>query len=134
MGRVVVAGAVNVDLTVVARDVTSRNPGGGYSGKPIPAGGKSIATASVFNYGDQIAAGLSRAVGEPVVYRPLSHDAYRDLGFPGADEAGNMLQYYTEFEDYFTGVRDLDAVRRLNPDLMTFDKWLDMNGHTIPTK
>ncbi|GGM25055.1 nucleotide-diphosphate-sugar epimerase [Micromonospora sonchi] len=82
--------------------------------------------------GEQIAAGLSRAVGEPVVYRPLSHDAYRDLGFPGADEIGNMFQYYTEHHAYFTGVRDLDKVRRLNPELQTFDTWLATNGHTIP--
>ena len=34
----------------------------------------------------------------------MSHDDYRALDFPGADEAGNMLQYYTEFADYFTAV------------------------------
>ncbi len=27
---------------------------------------------------------------------------------------------------------DLDEVRRLNPDLQTFDQWLAANGHTIP--
>jgi LPXTG-motif cell wall-anchored protein len=53
------AGTKGVDLTVVAEDVTLLKPSGWYSGKPIPAGGKSIATASVFNYGDQIAAGFS---------------------------------------------------------------------------
>ena len=44
-----------------------------------------------------------------------------------------MLQYYTEFADYFTGVRDLAEVRRLNPGLQTFDEWLAANGHTIRT-
>jgi uncharacterized protein YbjT (DUF2867 family) len=97
-----------------------------YSGRTVHIAGEHLT-------GEQIAAGLSRATGERVVYRPLTHDAYRDLGFPGADEAGNMLQYYTEFEDYFTGVRDLDEVRKLNPGLQTFDQWLDANGHTIPT-
>ncbi|GAA4942608.1 NmrA/HSCARG family protein [Actinoplanes utahensis] len=95
--------------------------------------GRTVHIAGEHLTGEQIAAGLSRAVGEPVVYRPLSHDAYRGLGFPGADEAGNMLQYYTEFADYFTGVRDLAEVRRLNPGLQTFDEWLAANGHTIPT-
>ncbi|WP_308121174.1 NmrA/HSCARG family protein [Paractinoplanes bogorensis] len=94
--------------------------------------GRTVHIAGEHLTGEQIAAGLSRAVGEPVVYRPLTHDAYRALGFPGADEAGNMLQYYTEFADYFTGVRDLAAVRELNPGLQTFDQWLDGNGHTIP--
>ncbi|GGN75904.1 nucleotide-diphosphate-sugar epimerase [Actinoplanes lobatus] len=95
--------------------------------------GRTVHIAGEHLTGEQIAAGLSRAVGERVVYRPLTHDAYRGLGFPGGDEAGNMLQYYTEFEDYFTGVRDLDEVRRLNPGLRTFDQWLAENGHTIPT-
>ncbi|MGC5031335.1 NmrA/HSCARG family protein [Micromonospora sp. DT229] len=94
--------------------------------------GRTIAIAGEHLTGEQIAASLSRAVGEPVGYRPLSHDAYRDLGFPGADEAGNMFQYYAEHEAYFTGVRDLDEVRRLNPELQTFDTWLAANGHTIP--
>ncbi|MEU4423807.1 NmrA/HSCARG family protein [Actinoplanes sp. NPDC024001] len=100
--------------------------GAEYAGRTVHIAGEHLT-------GEQIAAGLSRAVGEPVVYRPLTHDAYRGLGFPGADEAGNMLQYYTEFEDYFTGVRDLDEVRKLNPELQTFDQWLKLNGHTIPT-
>ncbi|MFI5934108.1 NmrA/HSCARG family protein [Actinoplanes sp. NPDC051494] len=94
--------------------------------------GRTVHIAGEHLTGEQIAAGLSRAVGEPVVYRPMTHDAYRALGFPGADEAGNMLQYYTEHADYFTGVRDLDAVRRLNPELQSFDAWLAANGHTIP--
>jgi uncharacterized protein YbjT (DUF2867 family) len=94
--------------------------------------GRTVHIAGEHLTGEQIAEGLSRAVGEPVVYRPLSHDAYRALGFPGADEVGNMLQYYTEHDGYFTGVRDLDEVRRLNPDLQTFDQWLAANGHTIP--
>ncbi|BBH67338.1 nucleotide-diphosphate-sugar epimerase [Actinoplanes sp. OR16] len=97
-----------------------------YAGRTVHIAGEHLT-------GEQIAAGLSRAVGEPVVYRPLTHDAYRGLGFPGADEAGNMLQYYTEFEDYFTGARDLDEVRRLNPELQTFDRWLAANAATIPT-
>ncbi|MEU4564688.1 NmrA/HSCARG family protein [Actinoplanes sp. NPDC023936] len=94
--------------------------------------GQTVHIAGEHLTGAEIAAGLSRAVGEPVVYRPLSHDAYRALGFPGADEAGNMLQYYTEFDEYFTGVRDLEAVRRLNPELQSFEQWLAVNGHTIP--
>ncbi|WP_045739549.1 NmrA/HSCARG family protein [Actinoplanes rectilineatus] len=94
--------------------------------------GRTVHIAGDHLTGEQIAAALTRALGEPVVYRPLTHDAYRELGFPGADEAGNMLQYYTEFEDYFTGVRDLNEVRKLNPELQTLEAWLDANGHTLP--
>ncbi|MET0425329.1 MAG: NmrA/HSCARG family protein [Actinoplanes sp.] len=94
--------------------------------------GRTVHIAGEHLTGEQVAAALTRAVGEPVVYRPLTHDAYRALGFPGADEAGNMLQYYTEHDGYFTGVRDLGMVRQLNPSLQSFDTWLAANGHTIP--
>jgi hypothetical protein len=46
-----------VDLIVVAPDVTL-NDGDQFTGKPIPAGGKSVTEAFVTNFGDQTAAGL----------------------------------------------------------------------------
>ncbi|MBG0567195.1 NmrA/HSCARG family protein [Actinoplanes aureus] len=124
MGESRLAGIAVEDIGKTAYAILKA--GASYAGRTVHIAGEHLT-------GEQVAAGLSRAVGEPVVYRPLTHDAYRNLGFPGADEAGNMLQYYTEFEDYFTGVRDLDEVRKLNPELQTFDQWLDANGHTIPT-
>ncbi|MEU2631362.1 NmrA/HSCARG family protein [Kitasatospora sp. NPDC007106] len=71
---------------------------------------------------------LTEAVGVPVRYEPLSPDEFRALGFPGADEAGNMFQYYADCEQRFTSARDLDAVRELNPDLQSFATWL--TAHT----
>lgn len=126
MGDARLAGIAVDDIGATAHGILKAGPER-YAGRTVHIAGEHLT-------GEQIAAGLSAAVGEPVVYRPLTHDAYRDLGFPGADEAGNMLQYYTEFEDYFTGVRDLDAVRELNPGLKSFTQWLDTHGHTIPTK
>lgn len=46
-------------------------------------------------------------------YRPLPPDAYRAQGLPGADEAGNMLQFHADCEASFTAARDLDAVRTM---------------------
>ncbi|GAB7040127.1 MULTISPECIES: NmrA/HSCARG family protein [Catenuloplanes] len=94
--------------------------------------GRTVHIAGEHLTGEQMAAALSRALGEPVAYRPLTHDAYRALGFPGADEVGNMFQYYTEATDYFTGVRDIAEVRRLNPELQTFDQWLAAHADAIP--
>ncbi len=71
-----------------------------------------------------MAAALSEALGQPVRYRPLTPDAFRALGFPGADEAGNMFQFYADCDARFTGARDLDAVRALNPALQNFSTWL----------
>ncbi|MGW7101782.1 NmrA/HSCARG family protein [Streptomyces sp. NPDC054838] len=71
-----------------------------------------------------IAAALSDAVGEPVRYSPMDPDAYRALGFPAADEVGNMFQYYAECADRFTHARDVAAIRALNPALQDFATWL----------
>ncbi|MGW6710328.1 NmrA/HSCARG family protein [Streptomyces sp. NPDC054956] len=60
-----------------------------------------------------MAAALAESLGRPVRYRPLTPDEFRGLGFPGADEAGNMFQFYADCEARFTGARDLDAVRSL---------------------
>ncbi|MCJ0869749.1 NmrA/HSCARG family protein [Streptomyces sp. AP-93] len=74
-----------------------------------------------------MAAAIEEALGEPVRYRPLSPDAWRAQGMPGADETGNMFQYYADCEERFTAARDLDAVRGLNPALQSFATWLAAN-------
>ncbi|MFI9063581.1 NmrA/HSCARG family protein [Streptomyces sp. NPDC053429] len=71
-----------------------------------------------------MAAAMSEVIGEPVRYAPMDPDDYRALGFPGADESGNMFQYYAECEDRFTHARDLAAIRALNPELQDFATWL----------
>jgi hypothetical protein len=38
-----------------------------------------------------------------------------------------MFQYYAEFDQEFTGRRDLDKVRELNPQLKNFKAWLTAN-------
>ncbi|NMO51777.1 NmrA/HSCARG family protein [Actinoplanes sp. TBRC 11911] len=92
--------------------------------------GQTVGIAGEFLTGNQIAEGLTRAIGEPVVYRPLTADAFRALGY---DEGGNMHQYYDEFADNFLGQRDLNVVRRIHPRLQTFDEWLRLHADTIPT-
>ena len=59
-------------------------------------------------------------------------DQYRALGFPGADDLGNMMQFKHDFQDDYLAARDLAAARRLNPELQTFSRWLDENGSAIP--
>jgi uncharacterized protein YbjT (DUF2867 family) len=94
--------------------------------------GKTVAVAGEHLTGEEMAAALSRALGREVRYVSISPEAYRALGFPGADDLGNMFQYYRDFGDYFTGIRDLDATRALNPELQTFDEWLARNKDRIP--
>jgi hypothetical protein len=52
-----------VDLTVLADDVSLYDVDEHHTGKPIPPGGKSVAEAFVYNFGDQTADGIT-AVGK----------------------------------------------------------------------
>jgi uncharacterized protein YbjT (DUF2867 family) len=82
--------------------------------------------------GEEFAAGLSQALGETVTYQPLTFGQFRDLGFPGADDLGNMFQYNIEFEAAYTGGRDLEFTRSLNPEVQTFAEWVITNKDAIP--
>lgn len=93
--------------------------------------GATVSIASDVLTGKEIAEALADALGEPVEYRPVTHDQFRAFGFPGADEFGNMLQYYTEFADEFTAPRDPARVRALTPDVQTLREWL-ATGYRLP--
>jgi len=86
--------------------------------------GATVSIAGEHLTGDQMASAFAELYGEPVDYRPFTHDQFRALGIPAAAEIGNMFQYYTEAADAFTGARDLDLVRNLHPGLQTFRDWL----------
>lgn len=94
--------------------------------------GQRIGIAGEHLTGRQMAAALSDALGRPVRYQAIAPDDYRQLGFPGADDLGNMFQFNTEFADEFRAVRDVDTARALNPALQTFRQWLERNAGRIP--
>ncbi len=94
--------------------------------------GKTVGIAGDHLTGDQMADSLSRALGKPVKYNSVPPEAYRSLGFPGADDLGNMFQYKHDFEREFCAQRSLDFSRQLNPSLQSFDQWLEANGARIP--
>ncbi len=86
--------------------------------------GKSIGIAGGHPTGAEMAAAFSRALGREVVFRPIEPEAYRKLGFPGADDLGNMFQFYRDFERDFCASRPVEATRALDPELLSFDGWL----------
>jgi uncharacterized protein YbjT (DUF2867 family) len=94
--------------------------------------GRTVSIAGDVLTGKEIAEALADALGEPVEYRPVTHDQFRAFGFPGADEFGNMLQYYTEFADEFTAPRDPARVRELTPAVRSLREWLAA-GYRLPT-
>jgi uncharacterized protein YbjT (DUF2867 family) len=94
--------------------------------------GKRVGIAGDHVSGAQMAADMSRALGKDVVYNVVSPEVYRGFGFPGADDLGNMFQYYTEYEKEFAGARSLDTARALNPELLDFKAWLAKYKGRIP--
>jgi uncharacterized protein YbjT (DUF2867 family) len=94
--------------------------------------GKTIGIAGEHLTGDQMAAALTKALGQDVRYNDVPPEVYRGFGFPGAEDLGNMFQFNRDFEGEFCGARDLNRTRELNPELKTFDAWLAENGSRIP--
>ena len=94
--------------------------------------GRTVGIAGEHLSGEEMAAGLTRALGEKVVYQDIPPEAYRGLGFPGADDMGNMFQFKRDFNDYYRASRDVALSRSLNPELQTFDQWLAGNASRIP--
>ncbi|MBA7530851.1 hypothetical protein ES705_23062 [subsurface metagenome] len=94
--------------------------------------GKTIGIAGGHLTGGQMAASLSEALGEEVLYNDIEPEVYRSLGFPGAEDLGNMFQFKRDFEEVYCRSRDLDGARSLNPSLQSFDDWLAQNKERIP--
>ena len=99
---------------------------------PDATAGARIGIAGEHLTGAEIAARMSKALGQQVEYNPVPFEVFRGLGFPGADDLGNMFQFYAEFEKDLSSTRDLAKTRALNPELQTFDQWLARNKERIP--
>ena len=94
--------------------------------------GKTVGIAGGHLTGAQMAASLTRALGQEVRYNAVSPEVYRSFGFPGAEDLGNMFQFKRDFESYYCGARSLEFTRSLDPELLTFDQWLAQNKDRIP--
>ena len=75
---------------------------------------------------------LSKALGQEVGYNEISPEVYRSFGFPGADDLGNMFQYYRDFDTVCNSTRDVKYSKELNPALHSFDMWLAENAQRLP--
>lgn len=93
---------------------------------------KTVGVAGDQLTGDEMAKALSDALGEEVYYNEITPEQYRNLGFDGAEDMGNMYQFYRDFDDVCNFTRDVEFSKKLNPDLKSFKKWLDENASKIP--
>ena len=94
--------------------------------------GQRVGVAGELLTGEQMASKMGAAIGEPVRYLAIPPDAYRALGFPGADDLGNMFQWQSEHEIDYCSARSVETSRELNADLMSFDQWLAKYAAKIP--
>ena len=123
MGDKELAGTAAEDIGGVAYGIFKR-------GKSMV--GKVVGVAGEHLTGEEIAAKMSKALGEKVRYVDVAPDVFRGFGFPGADDLGNMFQYYQEFEQKLAEVRSVEESRELHPELQSFDEWLALHAHEIP--
>jgi hypothetical protein len=94
--------------------------------------GESIGLAGEHLTAVEMAVALAMALGEPVHRQALTPDEFRALGFPGADEIGNMWQFKRDFAPAYCARRDLARARALLPDIADFGTWLAANKSRIP--
>jgi uncharacterized protein YbjT (DUF2867 family) len=94
--------------------------------------GKTVGVAGEFLTVNEMCQKIEKAVGiSPVKYNAVEPDAYRQFGFPGADELGNMFQMDRDFAKQMMANRNLDEARKLNPQLQTFDQFLAKNKQAV---
>ena len=94
--------------------------------------GKTVGISGDQLTGKEMAESFTKALGQEVVYKTVPFEVYRGLGFPGAEDLGNMFQFFHDFEDYFSGARSIEFTKSLNPSLQNFDGWLEENKNKIP--
>jgi uncharacterized protein YbjT (DUF2867 family) len=96
--------------------------------------GKTVGIAGEQLNGKEISQKLSKALKTEVAFNAITPAQFRGFGFPAADDLGNMFQFYNDFEDHFSTTRDVQFSREINPELMSFDMWLDKYADRIPVQ
>jgi uncharacterized protein YbjT (DUF2867 family) len=104
----------------------------GVFGRGTGTVGQRIGVAGEVLSGSEMAAAMGRALGRKVGFEDVPFDVYRGLGFPGADDLGNMFQFQAILGDEFLRSRDPELSRSLNPQLLSFDDWLSRNVSHMP--
>lgn len=79
-----------------------------------------------------MAQAISKSLGKEVSYHEITPDQYRGLGFPGADDLGNMFQFYRDFDEVCNRTRDVKFSKELNPELKSFDSCLAEYAKLMP--
>jgi uncharacterized protein YbjT (DUF2867 family) len=92
---------------------------------------KTVGIAGEHLTGKQMAEAFTKHLGAEVNYNEVPASVYRSFGFPGAEDLGNMFQFNADFETEFCGARDVNNTKKLNPEIINFDSWLNKNKAAI---
>lgn len=94
--------------------------------------GQYVGIAGESLHGADIAQKMGKALGRTVQFVDVPFDTFRGLGFPGAEDLGNMFEFQQLLGEEFQRARDAASARSLNPSLQDFDAWLGANASKIP--
>lgn len=94
--------------------------------------GRTVGIAGEHLTGTEMAALMSERLGVEIGYFDMPPEQYRQLGFPGADDLGNMFQFKRDFNEILCAIRSVEESRELNPQLQSFSGWLVRHGSQIP--
>ncbi len=64
----------------------------------------------------------------------MPFDTCRSLGFPGAEDLGNMFQFKHDCNAEFCAARSVEFSRSLNPRLQSVADWAAAHRNEIPGK
>ena len=95
------------------------------------ADGRHFGIAGGILSGAEMARKMDHVLGRNIDFVDIPFDAYRSLGFPGAEDLGNMFQFQAILGDEFLNARTPALSRELNPALRAFDSWLDAHKEKI---
>jgi uncharacterized protein YbjT (DUF2867 family) len=123
MGDKKMAGIASEDIGKCAYGIFKK--GASLIGKRVGVAGDQLTCA-------EMAEAISKALGEEVSYHEITPEQYRRFGFPGADDLGNMFQFYRDFDGVCNSTRDVKFSKELNPELQSFEMWLAGNAKRIP--
>jgi uncharacterized protein YbjT (DUF2867 family) len=116
MGDSRLAGLAAADIGKVAYGIFKA--GQEYIGRRVGIMGEALTI-------EEMSDTFSKVLGVgPIEYTAVDPDIYRGFGFPGANEVGNMLQVYRDFDERFLAHRSLADARRLNPSMQTFEQFV----------
>jgi len=122
MGDKKLPGIAAEDIGKCAYGIFKRGPE--FIGKTVGISGEHLSIA-------EMAAAMTKTLGQEVRYNEITPEVYRSFGFPGAEDTGNMFQFYRDENDYFRKSRDVAFSKSLNPELQSFDKWLAANAEKL---